>query len=312
MSDIKKRIINELYKPARVNYKRRQIVIKGLNETWQSDLAEMGKYAKENGGMRFILLVIDCFSKYLWARPLKSKSAKEVSEAMKSILEDGRVPKYLQTDMGKEYYNVKFQHLMDQFGIKHYSTYTVKKASIAERCIRTLKEKLHKQFHIQGSHKWKDILQRTVDEYNNTVHRTIKMKPKDVTVRDEKILLNTVYRRRLPQIQNTSKEKLHEGDVVRVSKEKALFEKGYTLRWSCELFKIARVRSNDSPVTYLLKDMQDQPISGCFYREEIQKTSYPEIYLIEKVLRRKGRKLYVKWLGLDKSHNSWIDSNDVK
>ena len=90
-----------------------------------------------------------------------------------------------------------------------------------------------------------------------------------------------------------------------MSKVKQVFEKGYTPNWSTEIFTVSKVVKTN-PVTYHLKDYQDKPITGGFYEEELSKTKYPHIYLVEKVLKRRGKQAYVKWLGFDKSHNSWI------
>lgn len=97
---------------------------------------------------------------------------------------------------------------------------------------------------------------------------------------------------------------------MRISKQKAAFEKGYTHNWSTELFKIKQCRLT-KPATYLLEDMEEKPIKGAFYNEELQTVKYPNVYLVEKILRRKDNKVFVKWLGFDNSHNSWIDKNDI-
>ncbi|KAK5644784.1 hypothetical protein RI129_006084 [Pyrocoelia pectoralis] len=98
------------------------------------------------------------------------------------------------------------------------------------------------------------------------------------------------------------------GDVVRISKYKSVFEKGYTPNWSCELFKIVKI-SITNPVTYLIEDMKGDPVLGGFYESELQKAKHPDVYLVEKILRRKNSKVYVKWLGLDEK--SWIHQDNV-
>lgn len=103
---------------------------------------------------------------------------------------------------------------------------------------------------------------------------------------------------------------LKAGDYVRISKYKGIFEKGYTPNWSTEIFKIIKAQ-NTCPVTYLLEDSRHNPILGAFYKEELQKTKHPEVYLVEKVLKRKGNKVFVKWLGLPNDENSWIDKSNV-
>lgn len=299
MSRIKKDVVSELHKPARRNFKRRRVIIKGLDDLWQADLADFKLYARENRGYKYILIVIDSFSKYLWTEPLKTKSASEVKDAMTKILKQGRSPRNLQTDAGKEFYNQSFKSLMQKHDVNHYSTYSVKKASIAERVIRTLKEKLYREFSLRGNYNWVTILDDLTKQYNEAKHRTIGMKPKHVTSNTN--LLSTVYNR--PKI--AGKQKFSLNDVVRISKYKSVFDKGYTPNWSTELFKIIKVQLTN-PTTYLLEDMSGRPIRGSFYQEELQKAKHHDVYLVEKVLRRKGNKVYVKWLGFDKSHNSWI------
>ena len=307
MSREKVQLVNELHKPIRINFPRRKTIIKGLDDLWQADLAQMDRYAKENRGFKFILLVIDCFSKYVWAKPIKSKSSDDVTEAFSAILKESkRNPQNLNTDQGMEFYNSNFQSLMKKYNINHYSTFSHKKAAIVERAIRTIKEKLYKYFSLNGSYRWIETLPEIIKTYNGEKHSVTKMKPRTVSKKHEKTLLNTVYNySRLPR----KKPKFKIDDVVRISKAKHVFEKGYTPNWTTELFKIQEIKTSN-PTTYLLKDMSERPIRGAFYQQELQKTENPDVYLVEKILRRKGKKVYVKWLGLDKSHNSWLDANN--
>ena len=161
--DHKKGVVEELHKPARRNYPRRKFDVRGLDETWQGDLVEMQPYADENGGYRYLLTVIDVFSKFAWARPVKTKSGKDVTAAMKSILQEGRKPKLYQVDKGKEFYNQHFNSLMDESKIHMYSTESNLKASIVERFNRTLKNLMYKQFSLQGNYKWLKILPDLMD-----------------------------------------------------------------------------------------------------------------------------------------------------
>lgn len=304
----KRKIVEELHKPARRNYVRRSFDIRGIDETWQADLVEMIPYAKQNKGFNYMLNVIDTMSKFAWSVPVKRKTGQNVTEAMKSILKKGRIPTNLQTDRGKEFFNKEFQDLMQQFNINLYSTYSNLKASICERFNRTLKSKMWQKFSLRGNYKWIDILEDLLAKYNNTKHRTIGMKPKDVNaakVNDILSKINLNVRKK-----NAIRAKFKVGDKVRTSKNKEIFEKGYTPNWSTEIFTISKVQ-NTIPITYKLHDYQDKPIAGGFYKEELLKTKYPDIYLIEKVLKKRGKNVYVKWLGFDNSHNSWINKSDM-
>lgn len=184
------------------------------------------------------------------------------------------------------------------------------KASICERFNRTLKNKMWFEFSLRGNYKWIDMLANLMASYNNTVHRTIGMKPKDVSANNEKSLLRRVFNR--PQVQQLKKQKFKIGDKVRISisKYNNIFEKGYTPNWTTEIFTIVYV-NNTNPLTYRLKDYQNRSISGGFYEMELNHVHFPNIYLVEKVMKRQGNKLYVKWLGFDKSHNSWIKKSDL-
>jgi len=134
-----------------------------------------------------------------------------------------------------------------------------------------------------------------------------RIRPIDVIPAVPERLLATVYNH--VKIAGSAKFKMN--DSVRVSKYKTIFEKGYTPKWTTETFKIVKVQ-RINPVTYLLEDYRRKFIAGAFYERsmstfyELHRATHPDIYLMEKVLRRKGNEVYVKWLGFDGSHNSWI------
>lgn len=302
----KLQVVAELHKPARKTYPRRHVITKGIDDLWQVDLVEMIPYARTNKGYKYLLTVIDVFSKYAWAEPVKTKSADNVTSAMLKILKLGRVPKNIQSDNGKEFYNAKFKKLMSDYGINHYSTFSTMKASVVERFNRTLKEKMWFEFSLKGKYLWLPILADLLKRYNEKKHRTIGMAPVNVTKKVEKHLLNTVY----SNLKIAGLANFKVGDHVRISKVKSVFEKGYTPNWSAEIFVIKKVQITN-PVTYKLEDMSGQQIEGGFYEHELQKTENPDVYLVEKILRRKGNKAYVKWWGLDKKHNSWINTSDI-
>ena len=302
--DVKRGIINELHRPARKKFHRRKVYIKGLNDVWEIDLVEMKPYAKFNGGMKYILTVIDVLSKYAWGIPLRNKNGKDVTAAMEKVFKQShpRKPKHIHSDQGTEFYNEHFKKLMEKKNINLYSTYTHMKASIVERFNRTLKSLMWKEFGVQGNYKWIKILPELLKKYNTNVHRTIGIRPIDVKRKHVKELLEKV---------NTINDgvsrtvKFKPNDIVRISKYKTLFAKGYTPSWTTELFTVDRVRKTIPPV-YYLRDMNGDLIKGAFYGEEMQKTRYPDTYLVERVLKRRKNKLFIKWLGMDSSHNSWI------
>lgn len=302
----RRQIINELHKPARKKFKRRSVTIRGLDDLWQADLVDMSVYSSENKGFRFLLTVIDGFSKYAWALPIKNKSATVVTNAMQSIFNKKRFPRNLQTDDGKEFFNKSFRQLMKKLDINHYSTFSSLKASIVERFNRTLKNMMWKEFSMNGNYRWTGLLKKLIKKYNSTKHRTIKMRPVEVGPLNEVHLLSTVYQKR----KVISRPRYSKGDHVRISKHKHVFEKGYTPNWSTEIFKINEIRKTE-PRTYILEDYQQDLIQGAFYEQELTPAKHPDLYLVEKIIKRKGDQAFVKWLGFPSAHNTWVNIKDV-
>lgn len=304
---LKRQIVEEIHKPARKTFPRRPTTILGYHDLFQSDLLDLSKLSKTNKGYKYILVVIDCFSKYIWCKPLKTKTSKEVAFAMEEILKNcGTIPKNLQTDDGKEYKNLEFKKLMNKYNINHYSTFSITKAAIAERVIRTLKTWLYKEFSMRGNYKWLDLINEITQKYNNTKHSKTKLKPSEIT---GKTNLSHIYNTHLIN-KKPNTPSLSVNDFVRISKFKTIFEKGYLPNWSNEIFKIIKVQAT-SPETYLIEDINKQPILGAFYKQELLKVKYPDVYLVEKIIRKKGQKVLVKFLGLNKSHNTWLPKKNI-
>lgn len=191
-STMKRQIVDEIHRQARVNFKRRRTIIKSIDDLLQADIVEMIPYSRENGGFKYILMLINCFSKFVWAFPLRTKNSVEVAANTEKVLKQHRF-KNLQTDQGLEFKNRLFTKLVQKYKINHYNTYSEKKASIVERVNRTIKNLMWKEFNYRGNYRWIDFLPDIIKKYNNSKHRTINMKPSEVKKRHEKHLLNTVY-----------------------------------------------------------------------------------------------------------------------
>ena len=263
---------------------------------WGADLADMQLLSKYNKGTRFLLCVIDIFSKYAWVVPLKDKKGISIVEAFQSILkQSNRKPNKIWVDKVSEFYNAYFKQWLRDNDIVMYSTDNEGKSVVAERFIKTLKSKIYKYMTSISKNVYIDKLDDIVDEYNNTYHTKIKMKPIDVK--------DNAYINADKEINNKG-PKFNVGDCVRISKYKSIFAKGYMPNWSEEVFVIKKVK-NTVPWTYVINDLNREEITGTFYEKELQKTNQ-EKFRIEKVIRRKGDKLYVKWKGYN-SFNSWID-----
>ena len=172
-----------------------------------------------------------------------------------------------------------------------YSTYKEGKSVVAERFIRTLKSKIYKHMTAILKNFYFNVLDDIVDEYNNTYHKTIKMKSVDVEDNSFAEYNGTAFN----EESNEKDPKFKVGDHVRISKFKNVFAKGYIPNWSEEIFIIKKIK-NSMPWTYVISDLNGEEIVGSFYEKELQKTKQKN-FRIEKVIKKKGNKLYVKWKG---------------
>lgn len=136
------------------------------------------------------------------------------------------------------------------------------------------------------------------------------MKPNEVNSSNEQKLLDTVYKyKRVYSKRRMAKFKV--GDYVRISNQRAVFDRSYTPNWSTAIFNIRKVQYNTDPITYLLRSWDNQEIEGSVYAEELQRVSNPHQYLVEKIIRRKKGQVYVKWLGFDEEYNSWVPESSL-
>ena len=235
--------------------------------------------SRYNKGIRFLLCAIDIFSKYAWVAPLRDKKGVSIVTVFQSILKqsNSRTPNKIWLDKGSEFYNASFKKWLHDNDIVMYSTHNEGKSVVAERFIRTLKSKIYKHMTSISKNVYIDKLNDIVNEYNNTYHTTIKMKPIDVK---DNTYINT------DKEINNKDPKFKVGDHVRISKHKNIFAEGFTPNWSEEVFVIKKVK-NTVPWTYVINDLNGEEITGTFYEKELQKTNQEE-FRIEKVIKRKG------------------------
>ena len=197
---------------------------------------------KFNKGFRFLLCVIDIFSKYAWVVLLKDKKGVSIVDAFEKILkESDRKPNKIWLDKDSKFYINSFKKWLKDNDIEVYSIHNEGKSVFAKRFIRTLKNKIYKYMNFVSKNVYIDKLEDIVDEYNNAYHRTIKMKPVDVKD-DTYIDIRKEFNDRDP--------KFKVGDHVRISRYKVTFAKGYTPNWSGEVFVIKKAKKYSSMDIY--------------------------------------------------------------
>ena len=255
----------KLHKPIIKKFEKRKVYAAFKDNIWGADLADMQLLSKYNKGIRFLLCVIDIFSKYAWVVPLKDKKGASIVIAFQNILKQSnrQKPNKIWVDKGSEFYNASFKKWLQDKDTVMYSTNNEGKSVVAERFIRTLKNKIYKYMTSISKNVYIDKLNDIVNEYNNTYHTTIKMKPIDVK---DNTYIN------IDKEVNNKVPKFKVGDRVRISKYKNIFAKGYTPNWSEEVFVIKKVK-NTVPWTYVIDDLNGEEIMGTFYEKELQETN---------------------------------------
>ena len=251
-------LANELHKPIIRKFEKKKVYSTFKDNIWGVDLADMQLLSKYNKG----ICVIDIFNKYAWVVPLKDKKGISIVKAFQSILkQSNRKPNKIWVDKGSEFYNAYFKKWLRDNNIVMYSTHNEGKSVVAERFIRTIKSKIYKYMTSISKNVYIDKLDDIVDEYNNTYHTTIKMKPIDVK--------DNTYINTSKEINNKD-SKFKVGDHVRISKYKNIFAKGYMPNWSEEVFIIKKIK-NTVPWTYVINDLNSEEIIGTFHEKNYKR-----------------------------------------
>ena len=246
MKDKIKIFIDEIYSKApKKNYPTNKIIYNHIDEIWSIDLADMIDYKiSNNKGFRYIFLVIDNFSKYLWAIPLKNKYSQTITNEFANIITTSkRKPLKIESDRGAEFYNSIFQNFLTSENIHHYSRFTDKGPSIAERVIKTVRNLLKKPVFEKGNADWISELPSVIKQYNNTIHHSTKMKPIDASKKsNEKLVYNNLRDDRVKQ-----KPKFKLGQLVRTADIKRVFSKGDSTNYSYKLYTITEIIHDTIP-----------------------------------------------------------------
>ena len=274
--------INEIYsKPPRKNYATKKTDVYHIDDIWSLDILDLKDYGQENNrGYRYVLVVIDNFSKYGWTSPLKNKNAQTIKNSFENILiSSKRSPNLIETDRGKEFYNNIFQDFLNKNNIKLYSRNSSYGAVFAERFNRTIRDLLKKIVFEQGDANWIDILPTITKQYNSRKHSSTKLSPKDASLKKNE---GFVYKNLLDK-RKKIKPKYQINDLVRTADLKKTFSKGDTTNWSYKLYKITEI-INDTIPSYKIDNLSER---------------YNEALLKNTELTMKENNSVMKKLGID-------------
>lgn len=308
-----------LHRRALRHYERNPTIVSNLDDQWQIDLF----FLPELGGTeRLALLAIDLASRYVWVEPLVNKTGPAVTAAMKKILLRAapRKPLKIQGDAGKEFFNKHFKQLLQKNGIELFSTNSDMKAAIAERAIRTIKEKIYRALDndTKLGNRWTETVAALVASYNNTFHKAIQTSPERVNKHTVGDALHALYSKYWKNDRQYLSSKFKIGDYVRISIIRNPFMKGYRGKWLEELFQVYLVKHTLPHNVYKIQTWNgSDKIEGTFYEQELQKVLYTPAseFVIEDILEervRAGKKeFFVRWAGYSDEHNSWIPERDM-
>jgi hypothetical protein len=224
-----------LHKPVRKRFPRNPYTVTNIDNVWEMDLADLSSLLKYNDKHKYLLNVIDIFSRYAWSVPLKDKTGTSIMTALKSLFQN-RKPITLQSDKGTEFVNTNVQQFLKRQGVDFHTTHNPDiKGAVIERFNRTLKTKMFKYFTKNNTYRYLDVIDKLLTSYNNSVHSTIGMPPSKVNPSN----IYSVWKK-----MNSLRAKIPQGRVkfkVRITKEKVKFAKGYEQTFSTEIFRVVKV-----------------------------------------------------------------------
>lgn len=307
----------KVYNPFYAHKRREQI---------QTDLIDVGKIAKDNDNVKFLLVLIDIFTKKLWVYPLQNKTAAEVTRAMTDWLTSlRRIPPRMKlvSDKGLEFTNRRLQNLLREHDIDWYPAGGTMKASIAERVNKTLQILIYKYLTAKETTRYIDVLPAIVRTYNKRPHRTLRgLPPKLADQPRHEGLVHSIHQLRYSDIAKhrkaTEKLPFQVGDTVRVkteAKKVSSSTRAYAEQFHGEYFRIVRINRTLPIAMYYLRSLDTgELIEGGFYANELQRQR-GDVYKIEKIIGRRTvrgvRQIRVKWKYFGNRWNEWINEDAV-
>ena len=303
---------NALYLPKIV--KRARVIVTGLYDQYDADIADMQRFANANDGQNYLLVVIDVFSRYMWVEGLRTKSYLNVERALQRIFRRARIPRRLRTDEGLEFTAPGMKPFYSHFNITHFVAMGDHKANYAERAIKTIKSKIFRYMNHMNTNRYKDVVPALVHSYNFTWHKGINMRPADVTFNNEKALWWKQYhpKNRFHEGPQTPPFQFQVGDYVRIPMVSTVFTREYNARWGKEIFVVSDRFRRQGINVYKVEDQDNETVYGTFYEAEMQRVSQDNnnTWEVNQILRVRGvppnREAYVSFRGWPAFYNRWM------
>lgn len=306
-------------------FERNRVIVNGIDDQWDTDLASFHSFEEDNDGFKYLLCVIDIFSRYAWVKPMKNKTAPTIVKAFEQILdESGRKPHRLRSDSAQDFKSRLFQQMCVDRGIRSFFTANEKQANFIERFIQTMKSRIFKYMVQNNQPKYIDILPEILESYNYRYHNGIQIEPAYVSKENEKRLWWQMYLpegfyepHKIPKYKRT-RFRFEIGDHVRISYTVSGFNRQYDQKWTTEVFIVEQRFARYGIPVYILKDTLGNVHTGTFYESEMQKIKFnpDQAFKIEKILQTRGRgarkKVLVRWLDWPAKYDSWEPASSIK
>ena len=318
-----------LQRPLRRKFRRNRVVADGIDAQWDIDLADVSNVEIYNDGIKFLFILIDIFTRYLWVIPIKEKKHQVIIEGFKHVFAQGRKPKWIRSDKGSEFNNRWVKGYLKKEGVGYSVTHNETKANYAERVIRTLKVMIYRYFTHKQTYKYQDILQDLVNNYNHQPHRSLNGKaPTEINTTNEALMWKEQYvdslkpkiiiKKEKKSLKSGKRYKFKVGDYVRLSHMKHTFQRDYQEKWTEEIFIVSQRKYRSGIPVYKVTDYAKDPIDGTFYQSELQKVNKDKdtLWRVDKVMRKRTRRgkeeWYVSFVGWPKKFNMWLPKENVQ
>lgn len=285
----KKSDVYSLFRKKKRPKKLNPIYVRHPRQLFQADCIYFNndKYKRANRGYKFLLVIIDCYTKYVWLRPLKNLQCTSTVDAFKDVFETlQEKPIKLQTDQGKEFKCALMKTFLQENNVFHYFSFGDRKSAIVERVNRTLQNLLYQLLHERKTNKWITLLDELLHIYHNRYHKTIRMTPLEAEQKKNRKKLRRIYKKRYDSIR-PQKPVFKVGDKVRLNlslyantdenkknPSKRLKRREYLEQFTNEKFRIAKVNTDMPIPTYRVTKLDTgEPVrGGTFYKGELSLT----------------------------------------
>lgn len=320
-------LFKQPHRPRRKN-RYAQVMTRGPGSQWQADLIEFPvSFARGNKGFHFLLVCIDVFTKRAFTQALKTKHGKGVAEAFQLLFKEA-VPRKVQTDSGKEFYNHFVSELFNKHHIKLFTTQNTEKAQIVERLNRTLKERLERIRQLNRDDNWIDHYKAVTSSYNNTANSAHGLTPNRVGPKNAHLVRDKLYYGlgRYPlrredegpggggagKLKVKKTRPIPVGAYVRLHKKKKQFEKASTRIWTTQVFRVAEIIPGTVPLRYRVEYLDGEKIDGSFYQRELQEVDLPKEWAVHKTRTHpKTKKVLVTFASIP-DKEEWVSPGQLR